>query len=369
MNNSRINCSNPKSQFISDANEIADAVNRVLYSDEYILGHEVSSFESEFSAFIGSEFCVAVNSGTDAIVLALRALDIQAGDEIITTSHTAVATISAICAVGAIPVFVDIDPEYFTMATYKIRKLVTTKTKAVIAVHIYGHPCDMDELSQFSIEQGIYLIEDCAQAHGAKWRDKNVGTFGIISCFSFYPTKNLGAIGDGGAVLTSNVILAERLKRLREYGWDSNRISVELGMVSRLDEIQAAILRVKLKKLRASNIARRNIAVRYASDINNPKVTLPKEHYLAYHVYHLFVIKVMDRELFMKMLNKVGIYPGIHYAVPAHKHPAFSTISSFRNFDLETTESISTQILSLPIYPELKIDDLDRIILEINRIK
>jgi dTDP-4-amino-4,6-dideoxygalactose transaminase len=359
-------CANPKAQFKAYEKEISESIVRVLNSGNYILGEEVSNFESEFASYVGKKYCIGVNSGTDALVLALKALNIQYGDEVITVSHTAVATVAAICSVGAKPVFADVDPGLFTINTDSISKLITSATKAIIAVHLYGQPCLIDELVSIAGQNNLYLIEDCAQSHGARWKGKNVGSFGIVSCFSFYPTKNLGAIGDGGAVLTDNVELADRIRKLRQYGWDSNKISFEKATVSRLDEIQAAILRAKLPYLDQSNSKRREIANKYLSDIKNPKVVLPKVHPNSYHVFHLFVIQVPNRDSVIKLMNTAGIFPGIHYAFPAHKHPAFKSSDSIHN--LPVTNSISQNILSLPMYPELSLFDVDRVISCINDI-
>ena len=268
-------CSNPSLQFLAQKQEITDSILRVINSDSYILGSEVSSFEEEFAAYVGVTECIGVNSGTDSIILGLKALGITCGDEVITPSHTAVATVAAIVASGATPVFADIDPISFTLDPNSVREAITTNTKAIIAVHLYGHPCDMDSLMQLSNDHGLFLIEDCSQAHGAKWRNRNVGTFGILACFSFYPTKNLGAIGDGGAVVTNNLDLANLIRQLRQYGWDSQRQAQVQSQVSRLDEIQAAILRVKLVKLDLANSKRRNIAASYYSRLQHVDLQLP----------------------------------------------------------------------------------------------
>ena len=361
-----IYCSSPKEQFVTQKKEILNAINRVLRSDKYILGDEVKNFEKEFAKYVGTNFCIGVNSGTDAIILALKSLDIKVGDEVITTSHTAVATVAAICAVGATPIFVDIEPNYFTINTFGLEKLVNKKTKAIIAVHLYGHPCDMDNLLLISRKFGVKLIEDCSQAHGAKWNDSNLGTFGIISCFSFYPTKNLGAIGDGGALLTNDEKIAKRILSLRQYGWNEKKMALEIGSVSRLDELQAAILRVKLKHLLKSNKKRRIIADMYLSYITNPKIILPKEHPKSYHVYHLFVIRTARRSALIKKFNEAGIFPGIHYSTPVHQHPAYNKFEKNSKRNLPITNMIVNEIVSLPIYPELSFSKIKKVIKIIN---
>ena len=231
----RIYCSAPRKQFQAQSVEINEAISRVLNSESYILGTEVSSFENEFAAYVEIDYCVGVNSGTDALILSLRALGIKSGDEVLTPSHTAVATVAAIVTCGATPVFVDVNPDSYTIDPQLAEAAITSKTKAMIAVHLYGHPCDMDALVELTERSGIYLVEDCAQAHGAKWRGRNVGTFGAVGCFSFYPTKNLGCIGDGGAIVSNDLKLAEKIRSLRQYGWDAERNSIQQSGVSRLD--------------------------------------------------------------------------------------------------------------------------------------
>ena len=356
-----IPCANPQRQFSEQSDEINRAIKRVLDSGSYILGSEVEKFEEEFAAFMGSSQCIGVNSGTDALILSLRALGISSGDEVITPSHTAVATVSAILSCGATPVFVDIDSTSFTIDPDLVNEAVTSRTKAIIAVHLYGHPCDMDALQNIAIKYGVYLVEDCAQAHGAEWRDKKVGTFGTVGCFSFYPTKNLGAIGDGGAVVTNDSIIADRIRRLRQYGWNSERVSVETSGVSRLDEIQAAILRVTLPFLERQNTRRRQIAKEYSNRLEGFDFILPTEKFEAKHVFHLFVVRVKKRNDLLLHLNSLGIFPGIHYALPVHLHPSYKRFAVLNSEKLKTTELISREILSLPMFPELSGSEIERV--------
>jgi len=338
-----------------------EAVTRVMNSDSYILGTEVSSFEEEFATYVGVAECIGVNSGTDSIILGLKALGITRGDEVITPSHTAVATVAAIVASGATPVFADIDPISFTLNPNSVQEAITPNTKAIIAVHLYGHPCDMDSLAQIASKNGIFLIEDCSQAHGAKWRNRKVGSFGVLACFSFYPTKNLGAIGDGGAVVTNNLEIANSIRRLRQYGWDSQKQAQVQSSVSRLDEIQAAILRVKLVDLDLANAKRRKIAENYSARLSSKNLILPTVGINAEHVFHLYVAQVENRAEIIDKLNKLDIFPGIHYQTPVHLQPAYRSLESSRKTSLRVTESIQSTILSLPMYPELTETDINRV--------
>jgi dTDP-4-amino-4,6-dideoxygalactose transaminase len=348
-------------QFLAQEHEIMEAVTRVMNSDSYILGSEVSSFEEEFATYVGVAECIGVNSGTDSIILGLKALGITRGDEVITPSHTAVATVAAIMASGATPVFADIDPISFTLNPNSVQEAITPNTKAIIAVHLYGHPCDMDSLAQIASKNGVFLIEDCSQAHGAKWRNRKVGSFGVLACFSFYPTKNLGAIGDGGAVVTNNLDIANSIRRLRQYGWDSQKQAQVQSSVSRLDELQAAILRIKLINLDLANAKRRKIAENYSARLINTNLILPTVGSNAEHVFHLYVAQVENREKIIDKLNKLDIFPGIHYQSPVHLQPAYRSLESSRKTSLRVTESIQSTILSLPMYPELTETDINRV--------
>ena len=358
----KIYCSAPRKQFQAQSVEINEAISKVLNSESYILGTEVSSFEKEFAAYIDVDYCVGVNSGTDALILSLRALGINSGDEVLTPSHTAVATVAAIVACGATPVFVDVNPDSYTIDPHLAEAALTSKTKAIIAVHLYGHPCDMDALVEMTERKGIYLIEDCAQAHGAKWRGRKVGTFGAVGCFSFYPTKNLGCIGDGGAIVSNDYKVAEKIRSLRQYGWDSERNSRLQSGVSRLDEIQAAILRVKLKKLDDSNTRRMQIAEIYKSLLEGTAVNLPTISKFAEHVFHLFVVQIESRDEAVTSMNALQIYPGIHYPNPVHLQPAYSPFDTSAAGGLKSTEFLVGRILSLPMYPEMSENEIERIV-------
>lgn len=348
-------CSNPKTQYLSYKSEIDAAIFRVLDSGWYVLGNEVRSFEEEFARYIGVAHGIGAGSGTEAIHLALKACGVTHGDEVITVSHTAVATVAAIDLAGATPVLVDIDPDFYTIDPEKIESSITSNTKAIIPVHIYGQPADMDPVMEIARKYSLKVIEDCAQAHGAKYKGQCVGSIGDMGCFSFYPTKNLGAIGDGGMVVTNNSNLNEKVRLLREYGWKERYVSSSKGWNSRLDEMQASILRVKLKHLDKSNQKRRNLAGHYLKDLKDLPLELPEERKNCEHVYHLFVVKTNKRDTLQDYLKENGIGTGIHYPVPIHRQPYYKYL--LKNRLLKVTEQVSGEILSLPIYPELSLNE------------
>ncbi len=349
-------CSNPIAQYRSYKSEIDSVISRVLDSGRYILGNEVQLFEEEFANYIGVAHGIGVGSGTEAIHLALASCGIGPGDEVITVSHTAVATVAAIELAGAIPVLVDIDPNFYTIDPKKIESAITSHTKAIIPVHIYGHPADMDPIVEIAGKYNLKVIEDCAQAHGATYQGKRVGSIGDIGCFSFYPTKNLGALGDGGMVVTNNEKLAEKAKLLREYGWAERYVSHFAGWNTRLDEIQAAILRVKLKHLDEDNSKRRRITELYSKELEACDIILPKQRKDSAHVYHLYVIRSEKRDMLLTFLKGKGIGALIHYNVPVHLQPAYRSLHGCDK--LPETEKITKEIISLPIYPELNESDI-----------
>jgi len=354
-------CANPHAQYLSHKEQISNAVTRVLESQSYILGSEVEKFEKSFAEYCGVTEGVGVNSGTDALILSLRALDVGLGDEVITVSHTALATIAAILAVGATPVLVDIESDFYTMDPQRFRDAVSPKTKAVIPVHLYGQPADMDAILNIAREHNLYVIEDCAQAAGATYKGKRVGSLGDVGCFSFYPTKNLGAIGDGGMVITKNQNIAGRIRRLGQYGWDENRMTTEPGINSRLDEIQAAILNVKLKNLDVDNEKRKNIALQYNKIFSSSAIVLPKERPDTTHVYHLYVISLKKRDGLKNSLKESGVMAGIHYNMSAHQHQGYDLRCSFSYKNLPKTNKIVDTILSLPMYPEISFEQIKSI--------
>lgn len=354
-------CSNPKAQYESHKAEIDEAVRRVLDKGRYIFGEEVSAFEREFAAYIGVSHGIGVGSGTEALHVALKACGVGPDDEVITVSHTAVATVSAIDLVGARPVFVDINPDYCCINPALIEQKITNATKAIIPVHLYGQPAAMDEVMTIARSHGIKVIEDCAQAHGAILEGKRVGSIGDIACFSFYPTKNLGAMGDGGMVVTSDDDLAKRCRLLREYGWAERYVSHIAGWNSRLDEVQAAILRVKLRFLDGDNDRRSRIASAYNSRLAGFDLQLPAVRENARHVYHLYVIRHNRRNALQEYLTKLGIGVLVHYPVPVHLQPAYRHTMRLAG-TLEETEKAASEVLSLPIFPELKLDEVDAVI-------
>jgi len=353
--------SNPKAQYLAYKNEIDAAIENVLSGTQFILGQNVASFEEEFAKYIGTDHAIGVGNGTDAICLALNALDIGPGNEVIAPSYTAVATIAAIKMAGAIPVLVDIDPNYYTLSPEAIEQAVTEQTRAIIAVHLYGQSADMNKILTIAKRQKLKVIEDCAQAHGAIYENKRVGSIGDIGCFSFYPTKNLGALGDGGAVVTSDGVIASHIYKLREYGWDENRISQKSGRNSRLDELQAAVLRVKLPYLDADTKKRKKIAENYNKAFQSLPLVCPPVRDRCSHVYHLYVITVNNRNELVQFLKQNNIFPGIHYSTPVHKMPTY-TDSLPIGANLTQTDFLADKVVSLPIYPELGTNEQDRVI-------
>lgn len=367
MNSKPIPVIDLQAQYTALKPELDAAVARVLDSGWYILGKEVAAFEGEFAAYLDRQRtedrgekaalgCVTVNSGTDALHLALRACDVGLGDEVITVSHTAVATIAAIRLTGATPVLVDIDPATYTMAPAAAAAALTPRTKAIIPVHLYGHPADLAALLALGAAHGIPVIEDCAQAHGAVYNGQAVGTFGELSCFSFYPTKNLGALGDGGAVVGRNPELMARVRSLREYGWtpQARYISHSEGLNSRLDEMQAALLRVKLRYLDDWNEARRRLADLYTTQLPEELVK-PTEQCGCHHVYHLYVVQVAEREHFRQQMQAHGVATAIHYPAAVHQQSAYQQ-GNLICHPMMMTEQILPHIVTLPMYPQLTDD-------------
>ena len=351
--------SSPKAGYLAHKAEIEEAIARTLASGWYILGREVAAFEAEFAAWLGVRHAIGVASGTDGLRLALRACGIGPGDLVFTVSHTAVATVAAIDMVGATPVYVDIDPKTFTMAPQRLEEALASAPpgtpKAVLPVHLYGHPADLSAITALSRRHGLRLIEDCSQSHGAAWKGQKTGTWGDIAVFSCYPTKNLGALGDAGVIATSDTALDAQLRLLREYGWRDRYVSAIPGENSRLDELQAAILRVKLCHLDAGNARRREVAARYEALLRDvPALTLPSIGPEAAHVFHQYVIRSPKRDELRAYLQAEGIGTLIHYPVPVHRQPAYA---HFAQGDLPETERAAREILSLPLYPEIPEED------------
>lgn len=347
-------------EFHAIEKEINDAIYRVLDRQWFILGEEIKNFENEFSKYIGTKYGIGVNSGSDALFLAIKALGIGNGDEIITTSHTFISTADAIIRNGAKPIFVDIDSETYTIDVTQIENKITKRTKAIIPVHLYGHPVDMNPLMEIAEKYNLFVIEDACQAHGAEYNGKKAGSIGDIGCFSFYPTKNLGAYGDGGILVTNDDDLAIKLSMLRNYGSIKKYHHEFIGINSRLDEIQAAILRIKLRYLDVWNEKRRKIAKLYNEFlVENTNIRTPIEREYAKHVYHLYVARCKDRDKLMLHLKKNSIQVQIHYPIPIHKQKAYQTLGY--NTHLPVTEKMCKEILSLPMHPWLKESEIKKI--------
>ena len=351
---------NPSAAYLARKPEIDSAIHRVLDSGWYILGPEVEAFEVEFAAFLNIAHVLGVANGTDALEISLRALDVQAGDEVILPSHTAVATAAAVKAIGAIPIFADIDPVRKCLDPSVIRVLLSEKTKAVIAVHIYGQPADMAALVNFTTDHNIALIEDCAQSCGAEIEGRATGTWGDVAAFSFYPTKNLGALGDGGAVATKSPQIARRIRELRQYGWTERYISSSHGLNSRLDELQAAVLRVRLGYLAEENERRRQIAARFTESIGQQRIIAPASVPGTLHAMHLYVVEASERELLRSFMMDRGIHTALHYPLPVHLQPAFTAARKSPE-GLKETDRLMGKIVTLPLYPELEEPDVARI--------
>lgn len=334
------------------------SIKRVLDRYWYVLGEEVASFESEFAGYVGVSHCVTLANGTDALELALRGLGVKKGDQVAAVANAGFYGSTAIHAIGALPLYVDVDHRSLTMSAAALSKVLVQKPKVVIVTHLYGQLADIAELVRICAEADIPVIEDCAQSHGAMRNGKQAGSFGTIACFSFYPTKNLGALGDGGAIVTSDVVLADRVRKLRQYGWSEKyHVTTAGGCNSRLDEMQAAILRKKLPHLTRWNNERRLIAKRYDEAFAQLPVERPcssGEDYVA----HLYVLRVTNRTSFREYLKARGIATDVHYPVPDHKQPAYP----FSGMPLTVTEEAASTVVSLPCFPGLSDVEIDRVI-------
>jgi len=357
---------NDLSRFAADnSSELETAARRVILSGHYVLDKEVATFESSFAVFVGVARAVGVNSGTDAIALALRALDVGPRDEVVSVANTAIATIAAIRLTGATPVFADIDDTH-TMDPKDLERRLSPKTKAIVPVHLYGFPADMPSILAVARARGIPVVEDAAQAHGATIEGKQVGNFSDAAAFSFYPTKNLGALGDGGAVVTDDEALGERIRRLRAYGERERYDSVEEGTNSRLDEMQAAFLSWFLPKLSERNAGRREIAEKYLTGMKNSAVVLPVQRVGTREgVWHLFVVQVEDRTRFIEHMKAQGIGTAIHYPKPIYRHEAYSFFG-VNPTEYPATERIVPRIVSLPLFPELRDEEAEAVIAAVN---
>ncbi len=350
---------NPGAGYLAQKAEIDAAVARALASGWYILGKEGEAFEQEYAAWLGTARAVGCANGTDALALILRGLGIGEGSTVATVSHTAVATVAAIEMVGAVPLLLDIDPDTYTMDAEELVSVLEDPPpglppiRAVIAVHLYGQSCDLDPMLRACAANGVALIEDCAQAHGATLHGRKLGTFGTAAAFSLYPTKNLGALGDGGVLATDDFELADRIAAIRQYGWRERYISSMVGVNSRLDEVQAAILRVKLTALDAGNARRRDIAAAYDAALDGGPIAPPLRREDAEHVFHQYVMRVPQRAEVQQLLKTMGVGTGIHYPAPVHLQSAYQGRVPLGPAGCAETEKAAREVLSLPMYPEL----------------
>jgi aminotransferase EvaB len=349
-----------RAEFEAERDDILSAFEQVMRSGRLILGESVRAFEQEFAAYCGTGYGVGVNSGTDALLLALRALDIRAGDEVITTSNTAIPTVAAIVSAGGIPRFVDIEPDTYLMNVGQLESAVTARTRCIVPVHLFGQCVDMDALSVVASEHGIAVLEDCAQSTGAEYRGRRAGSMSQVAAFSFYPTKILGAYGDGGMAVTSNADTAARMRKLRVYGTDGTYYAEEHGYNSRLDEVHAEILRRKLRRIATYIARRRELARRYDEQLGETSLTLPVTESHSTHVYHLYVVRHAARDTIMKGLASRGISTGVHYPWPIHRMPAYAGLG-YSEGSLPVTERTALEIFSLPMFPSLTNDEQDRV--------
>lgn len=349
-----------KEQYLSIEDEIDRSLKKIMAGGNYILGQNVAALEEEIARYCGVKFGIGVGNGTDALLIALIAFGIEAGDEVITTPYTFFATTEAVSWLGATPVFVDIDPKTFNIDVKKIEEKITEKTKAILPVHIFGQMAEMDLILDLAEKYNLIVIEDACQAIGASYKGKKAGSFGHGACFSFFPSKNLGAFGDGGMIVTNDPEAAKTMKMLRMHGSERKYHHELLGMNSRLDEIQAAILRVKLKYLDKWNSLRREKAALYKSILSDSGIILPFEESWNRHVYHLFVVRYGERDRLQESLLKQGIGCGVYYPLPLHLQNVYLHLG-YRVGDLPEAESASRETLALPLYPELKEEDIRKI--------
>jgi dTDP-4-amino-4,6-dideoxygalactose transaminase len=349
-----------KQQYAAIKTEVDAAIARVIENTSFILGPEVRAFEKAFAEYVGAGACIAVNSGTAALQLALMAAGIGAGDEVIVPSFTFFATAEAVSVLGATPVFVDVDSVSYTVTAAAIEGALTPRSRAVIPVHLYGQAADLDPILKLASQHSLHVIEDAAQAHGAEYKKKRVGALGSSGCFSFYPSKNLGAYGEAGAIVTNDEELATRLRLLRDHGSTSKYAHAIVGYNFRMEEIQAAVLNVKLRHLSAWNDARRARAARYNAVLSKANLSLPHEMDYARHVYHVFAVQSQNRNELQQRLTAAGVQTGVHYPIPIHLQPAYESLG-YKRGDLPVTENLAERVLSLPMFPELSDEQIDRV--------
>jgi len=350
-----------KAQYAGIRAEIASAIQGVLDGTRFILGPEVRGFEQEFAEYVGAAHAIGVSSGTDALHLALRACGVKPGDEVIMPAHTFIATAEAVVMAGATPVFADIDRRTYNLDPAALQASITPKARAVIAVHLYGQPADLDPIQQVASRHGLIVIEDAAQAHGACYRGRNVGTLADAACFSFYPTKNLGAYGDAGAVTTNDEAIAERIRMLRDHGRRDKYEHLLEGYGNRLDELQAAVLRVKLRHLAVWTKRRRELADAYRGRLTAAGIEPPFVPEWAEPVWHLFAVRVAGRAEVRRAMQAAGVETGVHYPTPLHLQPAFARLRYARG-SLPVAERAADEVLSLPLYPELSLEAVSQIV-------
>lgn len=355
-----------KRQYLNLKAQIDRALDEVLENTQFILGPNVTALEQEIAAMHNVPDAVGVANGTDALRLALRACGIGAGDEVITTPFTFIATAEAILDVGAVPVFVDVSEDTFNIDPEKIEACITDRTKAIIPVHLFGHPAQIDAIMMIAEQYGLNVIEDCAQAFGATYDDQVVGSFGDCGCFSFYPSKNLGCYGDGGMVITKNPDIAKQIRLLRNHGSSKLYHHAVVGYNSRLDEMQAAILRVKLKHMDGMNARRRRNARLYCDHIENQSIILPAENARCKHVYHQFTLRCRHRDPLMERLKEAGIASALFYPVPLHRQEVFSG-GSIQVRSLPVSEKLAEEVMSLPMFPELTEAEIIKICKVVNQ--
>jgi dTDP-4-amino-4,6-dideoxygalactose transaminase len=349
-----------RAQYKSIKPEIDQAVSRVLESAEFVLGSEVEAFEQEFATYVGANHAVAMNSGTSALHLALLAAGVGPGTEVITVPFTFVATVAAIVYTGATPVFVDVTPDSLTMDPAQVEAAITPRTRAILPVHLYGQPADLDPLLAIARRHGLRLIEDACQAHGAEYKGCKVGPLGDAGCFSFYPGKNLGAYGEGGLAVTNDPELARKMRMLRDWGQEQRYHHVMKGFNYRMEGLQGSILRVKLRHLERWTELRRAHAAAYLDTLGRSGVATPVEKPYSRHVYHVFAIRVPERESLQRQLKANGVQSGIHYPVPVHLQPAYADLGYLRG-QFPESERAADEVLSLPMYPEMTRTQIDEV--------
>ena len=360
----KVKCNVLDRQFFQYQQEYEEAALRVLRSGWYVLGNEVKQFEEEFAAFTGRKYCVGLNSGLDALIMSVRALGISQGDEVIVQANTYIATVLGITENGVTPVFVEPD-EYYNIDADKIEAAITDKTKAIMVVHLYGQASNMNKIMDVSKKYNLPVIEDCAQSHGACFDGKMTGSFGISGCFSFYPTKNLGAFGDAGAIVTDDKNFADKVRMMRNYGSRIKYYNEIEGLNSRLDEMQAALLRVKLQHIKELNQERVVLADRYTKGITNEYIVKPEIRNGASSIFHQYVIRCKDRSNLQKYLEEQGIQTQIHYPVPPHLAECYERLGHKRG-DYPITEQYANEVLSLPIYTGMTWEEQDYVIEKLN---